>query len=921
MTTRFYLTTTAAPVSTTFSTSWEQTAGAIRGLLGTTPAGTNTAVTVAEVVTTNPYDVLLGQWTSAPMVRGGSLAGTFTFCVARSESNAAADLLYHYLVSVVSANGLTLRGSVIYQGGAEASTTLTAGREADKAIAAITCQAGDRLVFEYGYRATNTVTTSYSATARYGGTSQRPLADLDTGTDATTSPPWIEFTDADRLFSGASFMDDTLGGNALLCVEIAFGADLTQDPASWAWTDVTADVRADKAISTTHARSDEASTTQPASCSFELDNTAGAYSLGGQCPNWPGVRRGTPVRVRADPDGLGFDVLFQGSANGFTPKWDITGRDAVVAVSASGTLRRLAQGKGVVASPFRRAALALPSLVAYWPCEEVKGATAITSALDGGASMRLVGSADADPYPKFADSDTFPCSLPLPMVNLTAWRGTVAPYPLTQVVQTRFLLATPRDPLNGTECILLRIFTSGTLQRWELSYVNAAGGSLKLYVVDSVGVRTQLFYVDVNLDGTNNWWSIVLDQNGGNVDYVVQSVGLGYSVGGLITGSVAGVIAACTAIAVAPDNDVDDAAIGHITVQSAASTFTADLDAYNSYDRELAHVRVARLCAEADVPVTITGTSTVEMGKQSIGALVPLLRECEAADEGLLYDGVGPGLSYLCGALRVNAAASLTLDAAAGQVAREVAPVDDDQRTINSATATRTFGGTATYADVDGPMGTDTIDTYDTSVEINISSSDDIIDYASRRVQLGTVQGYRYPTLQLDLARNPTLAPTWTGITPSDRIDVTNVSTARTQHPVGTLALLVEGYDQTIDQFLWDVTVNVSPYEPWRAGLLSGNTGDTGVNVLRADTDGATLASAAAAAATSLSVATPSGPLWTTVADDLPFDIEVGGIRVTVTAISGAASPQTFTVTGSTVTKALAAGLDVALYRPVTLGI
>ena len=77
----------------------------------------------------------------------------------------------------------------------------------------------------------------------------------------------------------------------------------------------------------------------------------------------------------------------------------------------------------------------------------------------------------------------------------------------------------------------------------------------------------------------------------------------------------------------------------------------------------------------------------------------------------------------------------------------------------------------------------------------------------------------------------------------------------------------------------------------------------------------------ASAGATSLSVATASGPLWTTTADDCPLYIEVGGIRVTVTAISGASSPQTFTVTGSTVTKALASGLEVALWRPVGPGL
>jgi len=77
----------------------------------------------------------------------------------------------------------------------------------------------------------------------------------------------------------------------------------------------------------------------------------------------------------------------------------------------------------------------------------------------------------------------------------------------------------------------------------------------------------------------------------------------------------------------------------------------------------------------------------------------------------------------------------------------------------------------------------------------------------------------------------------------------------------------------------------------------------------------------ASAGASSLSVATASGPLWTTTADDFPFDVEVGGIRVTVTAISGGSSPQTFTVTGATVTKALSSGSAVTVWRPPVLAI
>ena len=68
---------------------------------------------------------------------------------------------------------------------------------------------------------------------------------------------------------------------------------------------------------------------------------------------------------------------------------------------------------------------------------------------------------------------------------------------------------------------------------------------------------------------------------------------------------------------------------------------------------------------------------------------------------------------------------------------------------------------------------------------------------------------------------------------------------------------------------------------------------------------------------TSRTVNITAGPLWTTT--EVPFDILVGGEQMTVTAVAGAASPQTFTVTRSVngVVKAHASGEAVTLYSPI----
>lgn len=67
----------------------------------------------------------------------------------------------------------------------------------------------------------------------------------------------------------------------------------------------------------------------------------------------------------------------------------------------------------------------------------------------------------------------------------------------------------------------------------------------------------------------------------------------------------------------------------------------------------------------------------------------------------------------------------------------------------------------------------------------------------------------------------------------------------------------------------------------------------------------------------------PQSPLWTTAGADFPFDVIAGGERMTVTAVSGASSPQAFTVARcvNSVAKPQTAGTDIRLYQPMILSL
>lgn len=71
-------------------------------------------------------------------------------------------------------------------------------------------------------------------------------------------------------------------------------------------------------------------------------------------------------------------------------------------------------------------------------------------------------------------------------------------------------------------------------------------------------------------------------------------------------------------------------------------------------------------------------------------------------------------------------------------------------------------------------------------------------------------------------------------------------------------------------------------------------------------------------------VETNRGPLWTIDAGELPFEVKASGVVLNVTAISGIASPQTFTVDVvpvNGVTKPIPAGSDVRLAQPAVVAL
>jgi hypothetical protein len=125
----------------------------------------------------------------------------------------------------------------------------------------------------------------------------------------------------------------------------------------------------------------------------------------------------------------------------------------------------------------------------------------------------------------------------------------------------------------------------------------------------------------------------------------------------------------------------------------------------------------------------------------------------------------------------------------------------------------------------------------------------------------------------------------------------------------------VDGWTETLNPFVWVIKPNTRPAGPWQVGVREDD------ELAKRDTDGSVLdADFDAGTDTSMDVDVTAGQFWTTAAGEFPFDVNVGGAQVTVSAIGApAGSVQTFTVSATIangVNKTVTAGTDVRLWRP-----
>lgn len=569
-------------------------------------------------------------------------------------------------------------------------------------------------------------------------------------------------------------------------------------------------------------------------------------------------------------------IRFVGEVSEWPPRWHSSGGDQRVTIQASGILRRLNQGSAPLDSTLRRR---IPSTgpLAYWPLEEQQDATQAYSPIAGVRPLRVSGV-------DWASDDSLAGSSALPAVRAGGVLSGLVPAPPapTGTIYMEFIYRIDTAP--ATERTVLRMGTNGTVNLFTFLY---QAGQVRILAEDADGNTVFSFPGGVGTDVYGAWTRQIffLQQNGSNVDWSLRFVPIGGS-GGQFTGSYAGTVGRQTSVSSPPGWHADLAGmrLGHISSYSAVS-----LTAYNSADTgflgETAGNRFLRLCVEEGVPYAVYGTKGQQtaLGPQRPASLLDTLGAAATADGGTLYEARDQAaLRYRDRIGQYNQAPTLALTYGQPGFGPPFEPIDDDRFVRNDRTVQRD-GGSSARATLDvGTLSTQAppngVGLYDDSVTLSLATDEQCGDQASWRLWLGTWDEARFPSVHVSLTKAAAagLIDPATAVEIRDRITISNLPDSL---PPDTIQLFAEGYTETITPTTWDITYVCSPAGPFDVGVR-----DDAVRGRR-DTDGSTLVSAVSDTATSLSVATPSGILWTPEPADAPFDVEVAGEVMTVLAV------------------------------------
>lgn len=361
----------------------------------------------------------------------------------------------------------------------------------------------------------------------------------------------------------------------------------------------------------------------------------------------------------------------------------------------------------------------------------------------------------------------------------------------------------------------------------------------------------------------------------------------------------------------------DGGAYGHVL---ATTNTTVSLvggaagQSFNGYLGEVAWLRFSRLMAEEGLTAFTAGANVINtpMGRQRPGIFLDLINECAVSEGGFIYDSTSNiALTFVSYGGLVNKTPVLALTKS--QVMAPLRKTVDDVGVVNDVTVKNWDGSEFRTSLEIGALSTDVppagIGRIKGTVEVNISKTAFLEQRANWEMRKGTLDRPRYLSVSVNLLQNPSLTNTVTGARPGDWISISGVEP-------DTVMLRIISINRKGNAVEDVVTFNCLPAELYQVGVYSAATS-------RYDSGSTTLAGAITTTSqTSISLTTAKyNDRWSS--SGVPYDIKIGGERMTVTAMTTGSGTgpvtQTATVTRAVngVAKTHLATTEVHLFAPV----
>lgn len=567
------------------------------------------------------------------------------------------------------------------------------------------------------------------------------------------------------------------------------------------------------------------------------------------------------------------DKLQPGQTDDHQPAAGLTTRGVrwvdLAATDAVGTVGRW---RNPISSPLYLQIRSLPTLRGYWPGEDARGSTVMSSAYAGAAAAAVTGVTFDN-----ADGPAGSNSL-LTLGSAALIQGT---FP-TDISTTAWQVSWTTD-LAGADATGRQAFAWRTSNDyWWVWQASETG--YRMIVIDGLG--NTLLDSPITNGGAGPGENLVfrIKASRAGSTWTVEPAWYSEASPVLIgfTDTFSGAAGRPTIWKTGTNTVMNGAYFGHVF----ATTTTADslqsyamLSAINGYPGETTADRFERMCGLRNIPATVLGDTdyAVAMGPQAPGTIKAQLQEIQRTEQGLIFGSRdGNGLTLALRRYLVEQANTPALELTyPDHVAPGLVELDTAQELFNVVVAQDRSGTTATAQEPDGRYGTadppDGAGVIDQKIDTNLDDAADVEQLASSYLRYYQ-QVAQFGPITVDLDANPGLRAGAEAVDVGMCIELAG----RTPDPQRLLVIRVSGRDQLKRS---TITFEVVP-----AGLFSTGVWDAVTDVRRWDLRTCTLSAGVNTTATALTLAITDDESWSTTAE--PYDFLIGGERVTVTSMA-----------------------------------